>query len=181
MTPTYRPTLTRRKVNTGAWMKPGGNSGLTYRNSTAQERFDLCYMPEPNTGCWLWLGTVNSRGYGRFEHSEHTWTVLAHRIAYAVKHGLFPSAAWVLHKCDQPSCVNPDHLFLGDAKANAQDRKAKGRGAVGSRNGWAVFTEADIRDIRQSHLGPSAIARLYGVNKTTIINIRKRTYWSHVE
>ena len=67
--------------------------------------------PEPNTGCWLWLGPVDERGYGKINAQGY---YLAHRLAYAETNGPIPEGLLVLHKCDVPSCINPDHLYVGD-------------------------------------------------------------------
>jgi hypothetical protein len=81
--------------------------------------------PEPNTGCWLWLGApVDWKGYGRFYRDGAA--VLAHRAAWGLFRGE-PADLRVLHKCDNPACVNPDHLFLGTQLDNIRDRDAKGR------------------------------------------------------
>ncbi len=82
-------------------------------------------MPEPNTGCWLWLGTTVPGGYGRIRVDGVF--VAAHRASYASAFGLFDPASKVCHRCDTPACVNPDHLFLGTQKDNVRDMMNKGR------------------------------------------------------
>lgn len=84
-------------------------------------------IPEPNSGCFLWLGYANEKGYGFLNTSRLIGKpLLAHRAAWLVKHGEWPTLC-VLHKCDVPCCVNPDHLWLGTRKENNQDMTAKGR------------------------------------------------------
>jgi hypothetical protein len=78
-------------------------------------------IPEPNTGCWLWEGPVNFFGYGLSHHSR------VHRLAWEEANGPIPDGLFVLHRCDVPSCCNPDHLFLGTHQDNADDKKRKGR------------------------------------------------------
>lgn len=91
-------------------------------------RFEEKYIPVPESGCWLWLGATNQRGYGQFFWGGKL-RVSAHRAGYAMEHGsLPPSDVHVLHRCDTPSCVNPHHLFLGDQQVNMADMRAKGRG-----------------------------------------------------
>lgn len=80
---------------------------------------------DTNGGCWLWTGSLNKKGYGKFSVSRRQWTA-AHRVSWIMTHGRRPSK-FVLHRCDIPCCVNPDHLFEGDAKANAEDMVKKGR------------------------------------------------------
>lgn len=82
-------------------------------------------IPEPNSGCWLWLGSVTGSGYGVFIRDGNKW--LAHRLALTIVNGPIPPKIFACHKCDNPSCVNPDHLFAGTAKDNANDMVRKGR------------------------------------------------------
>ena len=82
-------------------------------------------IPEPNSGCWLWLGRCDGKGYGRFNNT------MVHRLSYLAARGPISAGLLVLHKCDVPGCINPDHLFLGTALDNARDRDRKGRGGHG--------------------------------------------------
>lgn len=84
-------------------------------------------IPEPNTGCWLWMGALNDKGYGNTKCREINEN-RAHRISYYLHFGLFDKTLCVLHKCDQPSCVNPEHLFLGTKKDNSDDKGKKKEG-----------------------------------------------------
>lgn len=88
------------------------------------ERFRSYVAPEPNSGCFLWLGGV-SKGYGmtRFRGRHEA----AHRVAWRVFIGDIPAGLFVLHRCDNPLCVNPQHLFLGTHTENVRDMIAKGR------------------------------------------------------
>lgn len=92
------------------------------------EWWDWMTVPEPNTGCRLWLGTVCKSGYGRVGYGTSGSPVLVHRIALGLALGHpISSGLKVLHRCDTPSCVNPDHLFLGSQKDNMRDMFSKGR------------------------------------------------------
>lgn len=102
----------------------------------AIERFTDLYVPEPNSGCWLWTGgSLGSMGYGAFSPAGATFkvrgVVYAHRFAYEHFVGPVPAGLCVLHRCDTPPCVNPDHLFLGTQLENVRDMMAKGRDRFG--------------------------------------------------
>ena len=79
----------------------------------------------PFSGCWIWMRSLNSRGYGQAWNGKKT--VLAHRLSYSAYFGVIDNGMHVCHRCDTPSCVNPDHLFLGDDRANLIDCINKGR------------------------------------------------------
>jgi len=97
--------------------------------------------------CWEWQAGKIRRGYGSFEIDGKT--KLAHRVAWSLAHEQeVPDGAFVCHKCDNPSCVNPDHLFLGDAKTNLEDCVAKGRTARGMRHGAYTHPERRPRGDR---------------------------------
>lgn len=94
-------------------------------------RFDSKWTPEPFSGCWLWTGHLNARGYGGI------WidglNRLAHRVAWLIYRGELPADKQMCHHCDTPSCVNPSHLFPGSASDNLRDSMAKGRRRVSTR------------------------------------------------
>lgn len=94
-------------------------------NGALLERLLASTIPEPNTGCALWLGHVNERGYGQ-THVQGK-VMKAHRAAWIAVNGPLAEGLCVLHRCDQPSCVRPDHLFVGTQAENVHDCIAKGR------------------------------------------------------
>lgn len=107
---------------------------------------------EKTDTCWLWTAAKNSNGYG------HMWYVgalrKAHRIAWEDVHGPIPDGKVICHKCDNPSCVRTDHMFLGTHKDNSQDCIKKGRWSKhrrpqGSSNGQSKLTEDQVREIRR--------------------------------
>lgn len=150
------------------------------------ERFWEQVNPEPNSGCWLWDGPFISFGYGHI--AERTGrnqkrTLKAHRVSWEIHHGPIPDGLCVLHKCDTPACVNPDHLILGTNSDNVRDRDSKQRQARGERNGAAKLTEQKVRDIRvlrKGGLTQQCIADMMGVNQTKISNVLRGETWKHV-
>jgi hypothetical protein len=83
--------------------------------------------PEPMSGCWLWIGSVYNTGYGRVIIRKIKKTVAAHRFVYEVLSGPIPDGLFLCHRCDVPSCVNPDHMFFGTPQENMDDKIRKGR------------------------------------------------------
>lgn len=98
---------------------------LVSREATLAERIEHYSIPEPNTGCSLWLGTVNPKGYGRMWWQGRMQQ--SHRLAWMAEYGDVPDGLFVLHRCDFPPCCNPSHLFLGTIAENNADMIAKGR------------------------------------------------------
>jgi hypothetical protein len=92
---------------------------------SVKERFFRKAIPEPNTGCWLWEGYEPPNKYGKINIKGKQ--KLAHRVSYEINIGSIPDGMNVLHKCDQPACVNPDHLFIGTQQDNIDDMWAKNR------------------------------------------------------
>lgn len=83
---------------------------------------------EKTESCWLWTGATDGRGYGKIGSGSHQASPLtASRASYALAYGPIPDGLWVLHRCDTPACVRPDHLFLGNNDDNVRDKMAKGR------------------------------------------------------
>lgn len=115
--------------------------------------------PVLKTRCWEWTASkVTNSGYGQFQVIKST--TLAHRISWLIHFGEIPTGLFVLHKCDNKICVNPDHIFLGTHQANMDDCKAKGRNAVGDRNGTRKYPERIIRgDAHYSRRNPELMSR----------------------
>lgn len=124
-------------------------------------------------GCWLWTGSrtggkKGARWYGQFSIGRSR--VYAHRYSYELAHGDVPAGLWVLHKCDVPACVNPDHLFLGTHLDNMRDAASKGRLHVARPNRRKV-TDTDIAEmftLRASGLTLAHIADRFNVSKTYV-------------
>lgn len=142
--------------------------------------------PEPNTGCWLWLGYVNNKGYGNIKLNGRP--ELTHRRAYRLKHGGIPEGLWILHKCDTPSCINPDHLYAGTREQNIADMISRNRQnnwngrLAGEANPNAILTGDEVREIRSiTGVSSKRLGLLYGVGFSTISNIKLGRTWSSLK
>jgi hypothetical protein len=108
--------------------------------------------------CWLWQGPTVGRGYGKVGFRGKT--ARAHRVMWELANGEIPAGLYVCHKCDIPSCINPDHLFLGTADENNKDMAQKGRSASGARNARVLYPEKYPRgDQHYSRTNPERLAR----------------------
>lgn len=161
---------------------------VTYTQSIV-DRFMDKVIPEPMSGCWLWGAACDRKGYGMFNivtDCGHKLIQFAHRISWEIHNDEIPKNICVLHKCDIPGCVNPDHLFLGSRKDNAEDMVKKGRSlrgrphGVGSDNTNARLTEEDVMVILCSSLSQKKIARLYGVSQAHVSRIKTGKAWSSI-
>jgi hypothetical protein len=140
-------------------------------------RFERKFIPEPNTGCYLWTAAVNPRGYGHF--CVNGVVRDAHRVAYELYVGQIPPRMCVLHRCDVPGCVRPDHLFLGTQPDNLKDMTAKGRrsAARGEKHSSAKLTVEQVNAIRADQRTHREIAKDYAIGKSTVGNIKQGVTW----
>ena len=130
------------------------------------------------TDCVLWEGKTDRDGYGYEGRGR------AHRLAYAAVHGPIPAGLHVLHSCDNPPCVNVEHLFLGTNLDNIRDKVAKGRArgpARGSGHFNARLTEADVVWIRESNLPLKEMAQQLNVSVPTVSEALTGKTWKNVE
>ena len=150
--------------------------------ASVRERIERLSIPEPNSGCWLWLGSVNRLGYGKFMHERRQ--IKAHRASWEAHHGKIPDRAMVLHTCDVRCCVNPSHLFIGDQSANMHDMWRKNRhsggGAKGARNKFAKLSENDVLAIRRSTISIAEVVRIFDVSRSYAYAIRAGKTWRHI-
>lgn len=132
-------------------------------------------------GCWEWTSQVNNKGYGILTGDGQIH--MAHRCSWMIHKGPIPKGLFVLHKCDNRRCVNPDHLFLGTHEDNMRDMVAKKRQAVGSKVASSKLTEEAVRQIRalrQSGMKYREIAEAFGLSTYHVKDICHRRYWTHV-
>lgn len=148
-----------------------------------------------DNGCWEWQGNCNNQGYGvlRVNHKMK----MAHRHSYEYFKGEIPKGVLVCHTCDNPKCVNPDHLFLGTHYDNNHDRSLKGRSGKrvyseserkryslmfrGENQTNAKLTEKEAIEIYSNKtLSNGQLAKKYGVSKSLVKNIRHKRAWRHI-
>jgi hypothetical protein len=148
------------------------------RHLPLRQRFEAKLRITP--GCWLWTAYRNSAGYGTIK-SGRTME-FAHRLAYEFYVGPIPPGLYVMHRCDNPSCANPDHLVLGSQLDNIRDMEGKGRARHinGERLPAAKLTEDDVRAIRESAESDDGLAPRFGVSKFAIRDVRSGRTWKHV-
>jgi len=136
----------------------------------------------PRTRCWMWTAAVNNHGYGLINRRRQKDGRYAHRVAYKLFNGDIPDGMFVLHKCDTPRCVNPEHLSLGTQSDNIKDCATKGRlvNNSGERHGMAKLDAEKVLQIRASDVKNGDLAKQYDVSETTIRFIRQRKLWKHI-
>lgn len=129
--------------------------------------------------CWNWNRPPHKTGYGQFSFGGRA--MRAHRFSYWLHYDEQPGNLCVCHRCDNRLCVNPHHLYLGTIEENLAERNEKGRHSHGEKNHTAKLTEDQVQIIRESRLDPNELARQYGVYPSTIIQIRERRSWKHLD
>lgn len=149
---------------------------------TLLERFMDKVREEPNTGCWLWRGSLLPGGYGCFVDNRKK--KIAHRLSWALFRGEIPDGYRVCHKCDIRNCVNPDHLFLGTQADNIRDMVQKNRHQFGEKHSAAKLNSSQVVQIREllaTGATQRKIAELFGVCNSTISQIHSGKVWKSVE
>lgn len=155
-----------------------------------EERFRKAIQKDSESGCWNWMGSKGQNGYGFIYWNGKNWR--AHRLSFAIHNGPIPSGKFVCHKCDNPRCVNPDHLFAGTPRDNWLDALSKRRGFIvstcgkradgsGEQNGSAKLTWVQvvcIRAEREAGEKQSVLAERYGISRTQVHNIVHRKKWT---
>lgn len=168
------------------------NAAISGRPGSAttspEERIARSFVPEPNSGCWLWTGTVGNNGYGRIQVGSRRdgtgKSAPAHVISYLIHRGPVPEGHFVCHRCDTPTCVNPDHLFVGTAKDNNDDARRKGRSKAAARGELhpnAVLTTAEVSEVKRmirAGMTPTPIGSALGISRNTVKTIRRGGSWA---
>lgn len=154
-------------------------------DSTTLERFEEKYTPEPNTGCWLWTAALDAYGYAvlgliidKKKRPKH-----ASRISYQLFRGDVPLGTVVRHICDEPLCVNPDHLILGTQEDNMADKVRRNRQNRGDNHGRRKLTldqVMQIKSLRLSGLTLNAISEQFDVGEVQVWRICNGKRWKHL-
>ena len=153
----------------------------THKQNLRGVPFDNRYTKDPTSGCWNWFGSKDSSGYGTYIHKDGT---RAHRYSWERANGRkTPDGYCVLHRCDNPACVNPDHLFVGTHEENMKDMRTKGRavGHAGGSNPSAKLTEEQAIEILEDPRPASALRDHYGVSDGAIHALRAGKTWGHLQ
>lgn len=162
--------------------------GIRKDKPTPEERFwasvnkDGPTMPHMDSPCWTWKLWIGKDGYGRI--SIFTKLTLAHRFSYELHYGPIPNGLDILHACDNPSCVNPDHLTPGTHQANMQDMVKRGRHIAhrGEQNNTSKLTQSQVDEIRKRYMSANVtqvqLAKDYGVTQAAIWYILKGRNWA---
>lgn len=164
--------------------KFGNPLGGIKNQGPVEERF--WRFVEKSDGCWLWIGNKSKAGYGRISvGTKSLGYVQSHRLSWEIHNKKsIPNGLVVMHKCDNPSCVNPDHLSVGTYKENTQDMISKGRkrtvAPVGEANGKSLLTAEQAKEIKESTLSMAALARKFGVSPSCVRGVKIGRTWKHL-
>ena len=162
---------------------PRKNDHPKYRRRPVATLESLIARLRPIGPCLEWSDCKDDHGYGRLRHRGKD--TKAHRLAWELANGPIPFGMFVLHRCDNPPCCNPAHLFVGTQADNAQDMMNKGRcrsrGGRGELAGTAKLTSEQVVTIRASVEPSTSIAAKFGVTPGHIRAIRRRKAWAHIE
>lgn len=197
---TSRKTIRRWLAESGAPTPPPAprksdpirtSKGLAWQSMNTPEKLAAIITPHflsyfwarvqkgVDDDCWIWCGPIHkARGYGSASLGGRPTP--AHRASWMVHNGVIPADVFVLHRCDNPPCVNPKHLFLGTNQDNYDDRDAKNRVRHGSRHPRAKLTEELVIQIRTSNEKDSVWAKRLGMHSTAIRDARIGKKWKRV-
>lgn len=160
------------------WRQHGDPLKVLQIQGDDHTRFDSYVEKVPFSTCWYWVGALATFGYGTIEIAGTQWT--CHRYAYDRWIAPIPEGLHVLHKCDTPCCVNPDHLEVGTHQRNMQQKIDRNRQLRGSGVGTSKLKESQVLEIRKTSGTLLSIAKEYGVSESCICSIKLRKSWRHL-
>jgi HNH endonuclease len=181
---TFSPTATLAKRQQAVQALTPSEKRWLSRRTPVTERVWLWITRRGPDDCWEWAAARSPRGYGKLAVDRKHWR--AHRLVWTLTHGEIPSGMVVCHRCDNPPCCNPSHLFLGTDADNLKDARDKGRLIVsrpGETNGWAKLNADQVRELRRLRASGWTLARLaakYQIAFQTVSNIARRDVWRHI-
>ncbi len=130
--------------------------------------------------CWEWQASRREKGYGQLWDGKFNWR--SHRFVYTLEHGTIPDGMFVLHKCDNPACCNPRHLYLGTAQDNSTDMKRRNpnhkRNVTRAHRDASPLNWSIVKDIRSSDLSPRVLSEKYGVSTDCIYGVLANKSWA---
>lgn len=175
----FNPKFSRESTSKWCSIKCMGE-GRTRTPDQIREQF-LTTISISDEGCWVWTGYRNTSGYGVMNISRKPKG--AHRVSYELFRGSIGEGMLVCHRCDNPPCVNPDHLFLGKSADNARDMSEKDRHRFGFTNGGhalRMLTPEQVREIRSDPRPQRVIGEEYGINQSNVWCIKHRRSYKNV-
>lgn len=147
------------------------------------DRFNAKYQKD-ESGCWIWIASCAGMGYGQIKLPGELRQIYAHRLSYLIHKGPLPEGKQICHTCDNPKCVNPDHLFVGTSQDNHDDMTKKKRHTYGQRSATAKITEEQARQVLgMIALGMTqvAIGKFFGLHPVSIGRIKLGKRWKHLQ
>lgn len=148
--------------------------------------FNIKLSKANKKGCINWLGSKNKKGYGKLSYNGKL--ILSHRFSYLIYYGYLDDNLFVCHRCDNPSCVNPKHLFLGTPKDNMKDASVKGRCVLPNQKGQnhphSKLTDKKVKEIKKlmkSGASGLKVAKKYNVDNSVIYDIKNGRSWKHIK
>jgi predicted XRE-type DNA-binding protein len=158
----------------------------TFPHKSLQERFWSNVNITDLFECWNWIGDINNLGYGRLSFKGQR--TKAHRLSYTLNIGPILGNLFVCHKCNNPSCVNPSHLYLGTSQDNMTDKVKANRqshaSSPGEKNGMSVLTESQVIEIigllKTANMTQKEIAKKYSTGRSAISHINLNNTWTYL-
>lgn len=138
-------------------------------------KFEDYYIISSNNSCWIWKKSKTNLGYGKAFYDGKT--ISAHRLSYILHKGEIPVGLFILHSCDNPSCVNPEHLRAGTQSENIKEMHSKNRGY---RQPHLKITDEMLKEIKESKLTQKQIALKYNVHQSTICKLKQRKNYAKI-